>query len=132
MNFFKFSLRSSFVLCGVQATSYSLAGKASCDKNHKSKSQIVCKEQFRPDLQLYERIDHQLTDDHSMKVDHALHETLAGDRMIEVYEIYRKLNDEEIYCIVKFGKSINGYPGVVHGGEINSTVSNLLYSLYML
>ena len=36
--------------------------------------------------------------------------------MIEVYEIYRKLGENEVVCLVKLGKKLNGYPGVIHGG----------------
>ncbi len=73
--------------------------------------------EFRPDLKLFERLDTQLLNNSAFVVDHAVHETLNGESKIEVYEIYRKLNSDEIYCIVKFGKSINGYPGIVHGGS---------------
>ena len=41
---------------------------------------------------------------------------LQGENKIEAYEIYKKMDADEIYCIIKFGDSICGYPGVVHGG----------------
>lgn len=96
---------------------------AACDAPHKtlnstkSSAVAVNVEDFRPDSKQFQRIDHMLENNESMRTDHALHETLAGDRMIEAYEVYRRVGRDEILCLVKFGKSVNGYPGVVHGGE---------------
>lgn len=47
---------------------------------------------------------------------HALHDTLNGAGMIEAHRIFKKVDGDEIFCVFKFGKSINGYPGIVHGG----------------
>ena len=47
---------------------------------------------------------------------HILHDTLNGDGLIESYTMYRKRNDDEIRCVVKLGRQLNGYPGIVHGG----------------
>lgn len=67
---------------------------------------------------LYERIDNKLDSLMQYSTDHAVHDTLMGDSMIEMHEVYRKLGHDEICCLFKFGKSVNGYPGVVHGGMI--------------
>lgn len=64
----------------------------------------------------YDRIDHLLLENPVFVVDHALHDTLAGHRKIEIYEVYKNQATKDIYCIVKFGDSIVGHRGVVHGG----------------
>lgn len=42
--------------------------------------------------------------------------TMNGANKIEVYEVYKKKDADEVYCIIKFGNKVSGYPGVVHGG----------------
>lgn len=67
----------------------------------------------------YERIDKKLIESpkfDSFRKGHALHDTLAGDRMIEAYEVYKHKTAEEIMCLVKFGETLNGHRGIVHGG----------------
>jgi len=49
---------------------------------------------------------------------HALHETLQGENKVEIYEVYKHNTKAEIMGIVKFGNSLNGYPGIVHGGRL--------------
>ncbi|KAJ1425434.1 HotDog domain-containing protein [Ochromonadaceae sp. CCMP2298] len=36
--------------------------------------------------------------------------------MVEAYEVYKHRTREEIYCILKVGSRLNGYPGILHGG----------------
>ena len=54
----------------------------------------------------------------------AVHDTLRGQGLIEEYRIYRKDDDDEITCILKFGNKLNGHPGVVHGGLISTAIDN--------
>ena len=46
---------------------------------------------------------------------HVVYGTLLGDDKIEAYEVYKKIDSDEIYCVLKFGQKVCGYPGVVHG-----------------
>jgi len=82
-------------------------------------------EAFRPNPKEYERIDDKALREGVMKENflenHAVHDTLSGQNRVEIYEIYRKINCDELLCILKFGTSINGYPGIVHGG-ITATI----------
>lgn len=63
----------------------------------------------------YMRIDVESTDLFFTQ-NHALHDTLLGEGMIEVYEIYKKKEENEIVGLIKLGKKLNGYPNVIHGG----------------
>mmetsp|Transcript_24808 Transcript_24808/g.41995 ORF Transcript_24808/g.41995 Transcript_24808/m.41995 type:complete len:266 (+) Transcript_24808:32-829(+) len=71
----------------------------------------------------YKRVDdlmlQLLSKDHLAK--NAVHGTLCGNSLIEVYEIYFNKNKGELLCLVHFGTELNGHPGVVHGG-ITATV----------
>lgn len=79
-------------------------------------------ERFRPSQDSYERIDDKVFNEgHLFLENHAVHDTLAGLNRVEVYEIYKSKSSEELLCILKFGGSINGYPGIVHGG-ITATI----------
>jgi hypothetical protein len=35
---------------------------------------------------------------------------------IEFYEIYQNNETRDLRCVIKFGSSLNGHPGIVHGG----------------
>ncbi len=61
----------------------------------------------------------------------AVHDTLSGDDKIEIYEVYRKLNAEEVYCIVRFGGVLNGHPNIVHGGIICLAIDNTFGWLFI-
>ena len=54
----------------------------------------------------------------------AVHDTLRGQGFIEEYRVYRKDDDDEITCILKFGNKLNGHPGIVHGGIISTVIDN--------
>lgn len=59
----------------------------------------------------------------------AFHETLNGEGMIESLELYAKkdadLDDSaELLCVIKYGDSVNGHPGIVHGGILALTFDN--------
>jgi hypothetical protein len=84
-------------------------------------------ETYRPDLTRYERIDHVIFEEENFKdirEQHALYSSLHGENRIEAYEIYRSKESEEIYCIVRFGDKINGWPNVVHGGITALVIDN--------
>jgi hypothetical protein len=42
---------------------------------------------------------------------HVVHETLYGSNMVEAYEVYIHKDRAELYCILKVGSRLNGYPG---------------------
>lgn len=74
---------------------------------------------YRPSLTEYTRIDsylHEKPEYAAFRSNHAMHETLRGDKMIQNYEIYKKEGENEVYCILSFGHALNGYRGVLHGG----------------
>jgi len=79
-------------------------------------------EQYRPDSNKYERVDHVIFEDENnayfrhMREQHAVYTSLHGESRIEAYEIYRAKDTEEIYCVIKFGDKLNGWPNIVHGG----------------
>ena len=56
----------------------------------------------------------------------ALHDTLMGEGMVELFQVYQHEQRKDILCIVRFGHRVNGYPGLVHGG-ISSLVIDSLY-----
>lgn len=56
--------------------------------------------------------------------DNLFHDTLRHEGMIEMYEVYRKLGEDEIYAIVRFGSRLNGHPGIVHGGITSTAFDN--------
>ena len=77
-------------------------------------------ETFRPSMDSFERIDDKsfsggVMKDHFLQ-NHAVHDTLAGQNRVEIYEVYKSRSSNELISIVKFGGSMNGFPGVVHGG----------------
>lgn len=84
------------------------------------KAQMTRLLSMKPNAAGYTRIDESFLDDSVKDLfklsDHALHDTLNGPGMVEVYEVFKKNDSEEIVCLIKFGKSLNGYPGIVHGG----------------
>jgi len=63
--------------------------------------------------------------------DHAIHETLAGKGKIEQYEWYINKQTEELLAVVTIGKSLNGYPGVVHGGILGLLIDDSFGMLFL-
>jgi acyl-coenzyme A thioesterase PaaI-like protein len=88
---------------------------------------------LRPSIDEYDRIDYKLlsTEYKIWVKDHALHETLAGDGKIEAYEVYKRKNADEVVCLVRFGKSLNGHPGIVHGGITSLVFDNTFGWLFI-
>jgi acyl-coenzyme A thioesterase PaaI-like protein len=84
------------------------------------------------DLEGYQRIDNMLakilSDEEISK--HALHGTLCGNSLIEVYEIYFNKQKGELLCLVHFGTELNGHPQVVHGGITATVFDNSFGWLY--
>lgn len=64
----------------------------------------------------HSRIDQTMLDNAEFIEDHALHDSLAGNRKIAVYEVYKMNDGFDIVCLIKFGQSVTGHPGIVHGG----------------
>ena len=86
------------------------------------------------DQAVYERVDDKIFKANKFKSlikDHALHETLNGENMVEKYEIYRKKNEDEIMAVVRFGRSLNGHPRIVHGGITSLVFDNSFGWLFM-
>ncbi len=85
MNFVrKFATRS---VCPILLSSTLLKTNCESKKAHGH----INPDKFRPDPNLYERIDHEMHQNVNMKTDHALHETLYGDSMIEgIFVLHKK------------------------------------------
>ena len=104
----------------------SSGGLSSCEASTNSRIPItrvvkdpMLLERLRPATSEYDRIDEfhlSKKENYSWLQDHAIHGTLNKESGIEVYEIYKCTSADELLCIIKFGSSLNGYPGVVHGG----------------
>ena len=107
--------------------SQSLIPFASCDDQHPPKISVLNKiheledelSLYRPDISKFERIDHVIFEEENFQntvEQHAIYSSLQGKSRIEAYEIYRSKETEEIYCIIRFGDKMNGWPNIVHGG----------------
>lgn len=89
-------------------------------------------ESYRPDPTVWTRVDETVMESPSFKPfirNNVVHDTLVGQGMLEKYEIYQKVvhsNPDapvhEVMCLVHCGKSLNGHPGVVHGGIVVSQI----------
>jgi len=86
----------------------------------KENEQLARLQRIKPNPAGYTRVDESFLDDSVKDLftfnDHALHDSLNGPNKIEVYDVFKKNDSDEIVCLIKFGKSLNGYPGIVHGG----------------
>jgi hypothetical protein len=86
---------------------------------------------YRPDRS-YERIDSLLESAHpEWKSNNAFHGTLQGDNMIEKYEVYANFEKKDIICLIKYGRSLNGHTGIVHGGITALTFDNSFGWLFL-
>jgi hypothetical protein len=103
---------------GIQTDLPKIENKVIKDKNniiYTNKEKI---ESLRPNPKEYTRID-KLMSQGELKdwiKDHAIFDSLNGGGRIEAYEVYHKNNSDEILALITFGKSLNGYPKIVHGG----------------
>lgn len=101
------------------------------DSISRSRSSSDCStivDRYQPDPSQYE---HLRFDDEPMlkqfKHNHAIFDTLSGTSRIEVYEIYKHKTKQEIYCIIKFGNALNGYPKTVHGGTHDTKLQSVFH-----
>jgi len=91
-------------------------------------------ESYRPDPEVWVRVDELVMESPSFKPfirNNVVHDTLVGQGMLEKYEIYQKVKHShpeapvhEVMCLVHCGKSLNGHPGVVHGGIVSMLFDN--------
>jgi acyl-coenzyme A thioesterase PaaI-like protein len=82
----------------------------------------------------FERVDQKLMNDPKYQKfvkDHAIHDTLSGKDMVEQYEWYINKETEELLAVTTVGKSLNGYPGVVHGGILGLLIDNSFGILFL-
>lgn len=136
----RFNLKSYCSTVNANGSSSSISMSSSTLANSSSSSITVSSweldaksvddlNRIRPDLSLYTRIDDKADmislikdnlnidrSDPSYMSKHAIYGNLLGQNKIEAYEVYKKNDDGEVKSIIKFGGSLNGYPGVVHGG----------------
>jgi hypothetical protein len=87
---------------------------------------------YRPDRRHYNRIDSLLDSAHpDWKSNNAFHGTLQGDNMIEKYEVYANPDKGDIICLIKYGRSLNGHAGIMHGGITALTFDNSFGWLFL-
>ena len=98
-----------------------------CSKTHRSHNESNSDpiEKLRPSPLKYERIDELLSSTHKSWMNgNLVHDTLNGPGMIERYEVYKSLEENEVLAIVTFGKKVNGHKGIVHGGMTSAMIDN--------
>jgi len=84
--------------------------------------------------EVFERVDQKLFSEAKFRKfvkDHALHDTLNGPGRVEQYDMYINKQKEELLAVIKLGKSLNGYPGVVHGGILGLLLDNSFGILFL-
>lgn len=117
---------------GLAAAAAATAGSATvaaCDEAHAPQIKAVAAapvaedkhkelEAFRPlPEEGFVRVDTLLETTHSQYLaNNAVHDTLRGESLIEAYEVYFNETTRDIRCIVRFGNTLNGHQGIVHGG----------------
>lgn len=82
----------------------------------------------------FERVDQKLFSDPKYRKfvkDHAIHDTLAGPGKVEQYEMYVNKETEELLSVITIGKSLNGYPNIVHGGILGLLIDNSFGLLFL-
>lgn len=95
-------------------------------------------EKTRKDIALYRPNNGYVRIDGKLKMVHpdvlsnnAFHGSLNGESLIEEYEVYFNPTNKDIVCLVRFGKSLNGHSGVVHGGITALTFDNSFGWLFL-
>lgn len=96
-----------------------LASTAYCSApkiTHEEDEQVAAK--YRPNLEEFERVDENIFDSKYDKYrsQHIIYSALLGESKVERYEIYKSKKTQEIYCLLKLGDKVNGWPNIVHGG----------------
>jgi len=116
-----------------QASNYTLALSALTIFSAVSMSQKETRSDeslnYRPSKNNFLRIDVQFLKENDQWVArNAIHETLRGPGKIESYEIFKMLDADEIWAVIKFGDSLNGHPNIVHGGiTVNKPSHNPIF-----
>ena len=72
---------------------------------------------IRPNTDDYQLVDWRTSKFSRYIENNALFDTLYGQSKVEAYEVYINKTKQEVYCVLKFGKSLNGHPGILHGGK---------------
>jgi hypothetical protein len=102
--------------------------KSSNSRNDSPPSSLT---QYRPHGK-YQRIDSILETAHPEWItNNAFHGTLQGENLIEKYEVYANLEEGDIICLIKYGRSLNGHTGIVHGGITAITFDNSFGWLFL-
>ncbi len=112
----RFFVTLSTAACVTAAAAVLSASEARCEEDSEKENALA---KYRPNAAQYIRIDsylHEKPEYASFRDNHALHETLKGDKLIQNYEIYKRSDANELFCIVSYGNALNGYRGIVHGG----------------
>ena len=102
-------------------------GVVMCDSSRVARYSVSTSGKVEPADSRYERVDQKLKSEPKFRrfiKNHAVHETLAGPGMIEQYEMFINKETEELLAVITFGKSLNGYPGIVHGGILGLLIDN--------
>ena len=125
----KVKLSSSLLLGFTLSSSIVYNDSSSSPPSSASSSSLVS---HRPSSNSYLRIDSLLDNAHpEWKANNAFHGTLRGENLIEEYEVYSNKEKEEIICLVRYGCSLNGHTGIVHGGITALTFDNSFGWLFL-
>lgn len=112
------------------ASAFVLGHIALHSRKHQNESSYLVP--YRPDQSSYTRIDSILDTAHpEWKSNNAFHGTLRGDNLIEQYEVYANSEKGDIICLIKYGRSLNGHTGIVHGGITALTFDNSFGWLFL-
>ena len=65
------------------------------------------------------------------KKNHAIHDSLSGTGKVEQYDLYVNREAEELVAVIRFGKAVNGYPGIVHGGILSLMIDDAYGMLFL-
>lgn len=114
---FSFITMVNYQINNDYITAYNQSEPISLRDLKENESELIVRK-YQPDLNIYEHIDiHKYPIYKSLLKNHAIYDTLKGANKIEIYEVYKHKTKNEIYCIIKFGNAVNGFPKVIHGGK---------------
>lgn len=124
---------SSLATVGFFGTSTAIAFCNSNSAATNSKMQNIIPTSTHRPITGYTRVDTHLELHPEWVENNAFHGTLRGENMIEDFEVYlnNDPNDIHVKCLIRFGKSLNGHPGVVHGGITAITFDNCFGWLFL-
>jgi hypothetical protein len=105
-------LRSAAVVAALQ---YTVQNSVACDPKAEEAAATALLA-ARHDAAEYEHVPWNVKKNELMIRNHALFDSLHGDDKVEQLELYKHKTKQEVAAVIKFGNTLNGYPGILHGG----------------